>query len=1148
MIGWSEIYIIKVALYQKVLSPEDLRTSLIISEKQSCSLYHLLWQQGLLQTNLLEKIQLQAQSLAVWPDRPQNVLQENRLVFEKLKSYADPQVLHKNLEVTQKMASLGRPSRLHELLIEKGVLSIDQAKGLLGLEKSAIYSCPKCQISLTVADTLPWRRYPCFFCDQFLLKERYPSTHQTQTSMELNSPKHKTGLTQEFGRYQLLKQLGQGGMGMVYLAYDPLVQRELAIKILMPSGDMEQTQKRFKREVQLASKLRHTNIVPIYEVGQANNFLFYTMDYIQGEDLRHYVEGKGKMSQNRALKIIDRVCDAIGYAHKHDILHRDIKPENILVDDKMTPHLVDFGLAKVISQQDIKVTKSGAVVGSPEFMSPEQAKGKKQIDFRVDVYSLGATLYFLLAGKPPFTGTEFMEVIFKVIGQEAPKLSKSNPLVSQETENLVSRCLAKDPEDRYKTVEDLQKDIQALIRGENLTKTSLSLKIKFPQKPNQLKMIALALGFVVIVLGVLVGPSLFSGPPKEVTSTPSNKSLPPKKERFFFGEIRELCSKGKWKEALQKLEQRDFGQLSSEGKGNLYFWSALVDFAAFLSTEKSPVGFEKKVEGLFESTKIDREIPEELHKILLFYPENFETYSALELSFPEKARLATALENFKKASAFLNDPALQKTLTYYQGLVQCKRGEFTEARRSLTKSLEGQDPGQISYFYLHAHLARIYLILSNIEGAREKLEVFRNYSHFHASQIQSLKSLTNSMEKIKEKASILKNLKSNDQFSSIIQDLIVEFDNLGKNRIGTLPAIPLMLQFLEIKSLVYQRDFFKKWSQTMLKMGFRGVFAMTEGISRRPEATEKILTKTLCRDVGTLMPHLLKILEMPHKGLKRVALGLLIWGGKLQDPALLKACQENFPLAREVILQLQRESPEDFKDLLAHLLNQPSGKLKALGEALLKSLVEDKNSLANWKTIRFLLSLSEKTSQVDSLIARAFQNTTDLNIKEKLAERLLKKGKTSVPYFLEALEARDSSTPFHAVRSLIRLDATGPMLNKLASLKTLSSSVVYGLKEAPTSSIKGPLLDFLTSGETKKQIFGLTLCARLESRSSFALPQITTLLTSPKEEIRQKAIEALGTFGKEALPVLPNLKQALSDSNPKVRKAAQKAIKAVEGQ
>src|SRR5690242_1569570 len=240
-------------------------------------------------------------------------------------------------------------------------------------------------------------------------------------------------------------------MGVVYRAWDVRHERPVALKVVRPELGSVLAAERFLREIQLAAKLQHPHIVPLYDSGEAAGALFYVMPLVEGESLRARLTRERQLPLDDALQITREVADALGYAHSHDVLHRDIKPENILLAGGHAL-VVDFGIGRAITAAGgERLTESGISVGTPAYMSPEQATGDTKLDGRSDLYSLACVLYEMLAGHPPFLGASAQEVIVRHTLDPVPSLRSARPGVPRAVERAVTKALAKVPADRFAT-------------------------------------------------------------------------------------------------------------------------------------------------------------------------------------------------------------------------------------------------------------------------------------------------------------------------------------------------------------------------------------------------------------------------------------------------------------------------------------------------------------------------------------------------------------------------------------------------------------------------------------------------------------------------------------------------------------------------
>ncbi len=277
------------------------------------------------------------------------------------------------------------------------------------------------------------------------------------------------------GKYEVVSHIATGGMGAVYKARDPDTGRLVAVKVLSPEMASQQSMVvRFKREARSVGKLRHDNIVTLYEFGEAAGTYFLALEFIDGRDLHEYVEKKGPLSAEEALDYMIQACRALDHAHRCNIVHRDIKPSNFLLTSREGRPLIkltDMGLAREVDKDENRVTKAGTTVGTLDFMSPEQARDSGSADIRSDLYSLGGTWFFLLTGQPPFPGGGLGERLFRIMNEEPPDVRTLNPDVPEGVAATIQRLLLKDPRYRYQNPKELLDDLYLIKQGEDILTT-----------------------------------------------------------------------------------------------------------------------------------------------------------------------------------------------------------------------------------------------------------------------------------------------------------------------------------------------------------------------------------------------------------------------------------------------------------------------------------------------------------------------------------------------------------------------------------------------------------------------------------------------------------------------------------------------------
>ncbi|HEU4954306.1 MAG TPA: serine/threonine-protein kinase, partial [Gemmatimonadales bacterium] len=268
-------------------------------------------------------------------------------------------------------------------------------------------------------------------------------------------------------RYEIERELGRGGMAVVYLAHDLRHDRPVALKVLHPELAATLGPDRFQREIRFAARLQHPHILTVLDSGTAgrrdggSELLWFAMPFVEGESLRDRIRRERQLPVDVALQIGRETARALDYAHQHGIVHRDIKPENILLTSDGTTLVADFGIARALAGGDDRLTQTGFAIGTPAYMSPEQAAGDKGVDVRTDVYSLGAVLYEMLAGEPPFTGPTAQAIIARRLSEPPPSVRRSRPNVPEGVDQAIQRALAPVPADRFASAAELARALQA---------------------------------------------------------------------------------------------------------------------------------------------------------------------------------------------------------------------------------------------------------------------------------------------------------------------------------------------------------------------------------------------------------------------------------------------------------------------------------------------------------------------------------------------------------------------------------------------------------------------------------------------------------------------------------------------------------------
>ncbi|MDQ7778473.1 MAG: protein kinase, partial [Planctomycetota bacterium] len=418
------------------------------------------------------------------------------------------------LRVQEQMAERDIHLRLGEVLVKKGCMTAAQVREVLLLQRKVIMTCPVCKKNYNVPGHKEGTVVRCPKCSTEL---RPPDLNQTISAAGTAAPgsaeaapalqqKKEAG---DFGRYDLLEELGEGGMGIVHKAWDKELRRLVALKMLKGGESQPQQVERFLREARAAAKLRHPNIVQIHDVGAMGDKHYFTMDFIEGPSLQDqmqtdsglalpHVPGEKtattrgaadmrrpdtsapaasdsarrlkpqRIALRKGLEILRDIAFALEHAHSQGIVHRDIKPANILIDASGTPFLTDFGLAKDFKHiEKSGLTVDGQVIGTPFYLSPELAAGDQaRLGPASDIYSLGVIMFELLTGKRPYQADSFIALMWEIIHTDAPAPHSIAPRVHRDLETICAKAIDKEPERRYRTAREFGEDIQRYLDGE----------------------------------------------------------------------------------------------------------------------------------------------------------------------------------------------------------------------------------------------------------------------------------------------------------------------------------------------------------------------------------------------------------------------------------------------------------------------------------------------------------------------------------------------------------------------------------------------------------------------------------------------------------------------------------------------------------